>query len=100
MSKPFSRAFYNSPQWKAARREALRRDRYTCQECDARAVEVHHVIDLTPENINDPMIALNLDNLKSLCHNCHTKITKGDTGDLPEGYIFDDEGHVIRNEQR
>lgn len=97
MAKQWAKAFYNSQQWKAARREALRRDHYTCREClSARAEEVHHVIELTPENINDPMIALYLDNLKSLCHNCHTKITKGNTGDLPEGYIFDEMGQVVR----
>jgi hypothetical protein len=54
------------------------------------------VIELTPENINDPMITLSLDNLESLCHNCHTKETKGCDGDIRQGYIFDDAGQVIR----
>ena len=94
MAKQWAKAFYNSQQWKAARREALRRDHYTCREClSARAEEVHHVIELTPENINDPMIALYLDNLFATTI---TKITKGNTGDLPEGYIFDEMGQVVR----
>lgn len=74
----------------------LRRDLYTCVYCYARAEEVHHVIELTPDNINDISIALNPDNLISLCHDCHTKITQGFTGDIQEGYYFDDEGQVIR----
>lgn len=74
----------------------MRRDRYTCRYCDKRAEEVHHVIELTPENINDQSIALNPDNLLSMCHNCHTKTTKGDTGDVDEGFYFDDDGQVVR----
>ena len=56
---------------------------------------MHHVIELTPENINDISIALNPDNLISLCHDCHTKITQGSTGDIQDVYIFDDEGNVV-----
>jgi 5-methylcytosine-specific restriction endonuclease McrA len=60
-----------------------------------RAEEVHHIIELTPENINDPSIALNLDNLMCLCHNCHTRETKGSTGDAGEGYVFDENGQLV-----
>jgi len=35
---------------------------------------VHHKIHLTPENIHDPKIALNFDNLQLLCRDCHGKI--------------------------
>ena len=97
MAKSFSKRFYSSKQWKDVRRFTLRRDLYTCQQCFTnRASEVHHVIELTPENINDPMITLSLDNLESLCHNCHTKETKGCDGDIRQGYIFDDDGQVAK----
>ena len=48
-----------------------------CQDCLAKGIytpaqEVHHIIELTPENINDPSIALNPDNLISLCKSCHS----------------------------
>lgn len=55
------------------------------------------MVELSPENINDISITLNPDNLVSLCHSCHDKITKGFTGDLQEGYVFDDEGNVIKS---
>jgi 5-methylcytosine-specific restriction endonuclease McrA len=47
-----------------------------CERCYAKGLivpgeEVHHKIRLTPENINDPAIALNWDNLELLCKNCH-----------------------------
>jgi len=74
----------------------LRRDLYTCAYCSSRAEEVHHIIELTPENISDPTITLNPDNLISLCHNCHTKETKGYDGDIIKGYCFDENGQVIR----
>ena len=95
MAKDYARSFYNGRAWRDCRKEVLRRDMYTCAYCYARASEVHHIKELTPENINDMSIALNPDNLISLCHDCHTKITQGSTGDIQEGYIFDDEGNVI-----
>ncbi len=96
MAKEWARRFYNSKAWKECRRFILRRDMYTCAHCHARAEEVHHIIGLTPDNIRDASIALNPNNLISLCHDCHTKITHGDTGDLPEGFVFDDSGQVVR----
>lgn len=95
MAKRWARAFYKSRAWRDCRRFVLKRDHYTCAHCSGRAEEVHHVIELTPENINNPSIALNPDNLISLCHNCHTKETSGFGGDLPGGYVFDESGQVI-----
>jgi 5-methylcytosine-specific restriction endonuclease McrA len=74
----------------------LRRDMYTCAHCYGRATEVHHIVELTPTNIHDANIALNPDNLISLCHDCHAKITNGADGDLPVGYVFDENGQVVR----
>jgi 5-methylcytosine-specific restriction endonuclease McrA len=96
MAKDWAKQFYNSKAWKECRKIVLRRDLYTCAHCYGRAEEVHHVIELTVDNINDISIALNPDNLLSLCHNCHTKITKGFTGDLQEGYVFTDDGQVTK----
>ena len=52
-----------------------------CERCLARGLivvgtkqqplEVHHKIPLTPENINNPDITLNWDNLELLCKDCH-----------------------------
>ena len=96
MAQEFAKAFYHSRQWIMARKQALSRDHYTCQLCDGRAEEIHHIIPLTPANITDYNISLNINNLQSLCHNCHNKITKGYTGDIVEGYCFDDNGDVVK----
>ena len=91
MAKVWAKWFYNSRAWKILRAFVLRRDCYTCVDCEARAEEVHHIIELTPENIHDDSVALNPDNLVSLCHNCHTKRTAG-VGDIADGYVFDNNG--------
>ena len=98
VAKEWAKAFYNSMAWQQVRREVLRRDRYTCCRCASRAEEVHHIIELMPENINDPSIALNPKNLESLCHDCHTKETKGCDGDVVQGYYFDENGLVVRQQ--
>jgi 5-methylcytosine-specific restriction endonuclease McrA len=98
MSKPYAKAFYKSKQWQAVRREVLRRDLYMCQDCKVnRAEEVHHIQEITPENIGDPNITLNPNNLTSLCHTCHTKITQGANGDIVSGYCFDENGQVVQS---
>lgn len=96
MAQAWSKTFYDSAQWKATRRAALVRDRYTCQLCGARAEEVHHITELTPLNIKDVNITLNLDNLQSLCHECHTRITKGEVGDCADGFVFNSDGLLVR----
>lgn len=95
MAKEWARQFYNSKAWKDMRRYILKRDHYTCAHCQCRAAEIHHIKELTPDNIDDINISLNPDNLISLCRDCHAKITKGYTGDVRDGFIFDERGNVI-----
>lgn len=96
MAKSFSKRFYSSKLWLDCRAMVLRRDLFTCAYCYSRASEVHHIKELTPENINNINIALNPDNLVSLCHDCHDKMTKGFTGDTRDGFVFSDDGQVIQ----
>ena len=95
MAKVWAKRFYASGEWKTARRMALRRDHYTCTRCWLRADEVHHIIELTPDNIMDINITLNINNLESLCHVCHTKETSGSKGDVNDGMVFDSDGYVV-----
>lgn len=100
MAKESRKWFYNSVIWKNARQTALRRDGFTCLFCGSRATEVHHVIELTDENITDRNISLNPNNLQSLCHDCHRVITMKEHGrkqdDCNEEYYFDSNGHIQR----
>ena len=94
MARAFSDAFYHSKLWKQQRLYALHRDSYSCVDCGGRAEEVHHITELTSQNISDYNIALSLDNLVSLCHKCH-KARHGDSAELPEGYRFDADGQAV-----
>lgn len=96
MAQSWAKTFYNSKAWIRVRHEVLRRDHYTCCNCYARASEVHHIIPLTVSNIDNANISLNPSNLISYCHDCHTKITMGNDGDIAAGYVFNDEGQAIR----
>jgi 5-methylcytosine-specific restriction endonuclease McrA len=74
----FAKKFYKSKQWQKTRAMIWSRDRGLCQDCLKRglvtpAAEVHHIIELTPANIDRPEITLNPDNLISLCKDCHAK---------------------------
>lgn len=68
--------FYNTKAWKQIRLERLARDNYLCRRCKKRnllipATMVHHIKPLE----DYPELALELDNLISLCNDCHEQIT-------------------------
>lgn len=96
MAKEWAKSFYNSVLWKQKRKEILKRDLFTCEMCGARATEVHHEIELTPENIGRPEIALNDKLLHSLCSDCHKQITKRDHSGAAcdEDFCFDADGQL------
>lgn len=92
----WAREFYSSGAWKKVREIAKQRDHYLCVDCLragrlTAAEEVHHIIPLTPENVTDPLIALRLENLKSLCRECHKKY---DPKRIPKRYSVDEYGRV------
>ena len=99
MAQPWAKPLYNSTAWKKLRETALRRDRFTCQICGTRAEEVHHKIELTKENIADANVALNLNNLQSLCHDCHAALTAEEHGksggDCDLYYYFNENSEVV-----
>ena len=65
--------FYRSAEWQIARAEKIASVNGRCEKCGAIGEEVHHIIPLTPENINNPEITLGKENLILLCKNCHNK---------------------------
>ena len=87
--------FYKSPAWKNIRDVAMKRDAWLCVDCAKSgritpAEEVHHIIPLTPDNIDDTDITLNLDNLVSVCRECHKARHKTHQ----RRYSVDELGHV------
>lgn len=92
MAKEWTNGFYTSKEWRKTRDAYYRIQCGRCERCmtevlaGVRRVEdinpgiiVHHKKELTPENINDPAVALSFDNLELLCdehHNRQQRITE------------------------
>lgn len=60
------------------RQYVLVRDMGLCQFCKAKGIwmpgnEVDHIIELTRKNKDDPSVAYNPDNCRTLCHTCHNR---------------------------
>lgn len=72
--------FYRKPAWRKCRMIALERDNHLCQHCLEKhdiftpADVVHHIVYVE----TDFTLALQLDNLISLCHACHNKVHEED----------------------
>lgn len=65
-----------------------------CEIChDSSGEIVHHVIWLTPSNIDDPDIALSYSNLKYVCHHCHDLIHVYVSDDARPRVVFDSNGN-------
>ena len=96
MAKDFSRKFYNSRAWEKCR-EGYKQSKFgICERCEDPGVEVHHKIYITPENINNPNITLNWDNLELLCMSCHNKEHKSSgEGVTREGMYFNEYGELV-----
>lgn len=74
--KDFASRFYSSVAW-AQCREAYRKSvGGLCERCLRNGLYtpgeiVHHKIHITPDNIDNPLVVLNWDNLELLCRPCH-----------------------------
>ena len=69
--------FYNSKRWRAER-DIYRKDHPFCERCLAKGIYrptdiVHHKEYLDDIKSKDSKIALNSENLESLCQDCHNK---------------------------
>ena len=97
MAQDWAASFYHSPEWLRVREYVRMRDGYKCQKCGLPVQEVHHKIHLTKSNIWDPKIALNPDNLISLCRECHFRQHEIDDGRYAAGagYMFDANGQLV-----
>lgn len=71
--------FYDSRAWKDTRRNYRQSVGGLCERCLARGIVtpadiVHHIVPLTPENIQDLNVSLSWRNLQALCRQCHADV--------------------------
>ena len=80
MAKDYATVFYSSKKWKDIRKQVAEESFYICSICGKPTYSnqgiVHHKIPVTEENINDPSITLNKNNLMYVCRNCHEALHK------------------------
>lgn len=72
-------SFYTSKRWRDFRQVIISERKPICETCgqviiDPKEIEVDHdPIELTVNNVNDANVALNPENVKIRCHDCHNK---------------------------
>lgn len=77
--KPYAEKFYSSKAWKNTRAAYAKSKRNLCELCLDKGLYkpceiVHHKVELTPDNIDNPDITLNWQNLQCVCRDCHAMI--------------------------
>lgn len=92
MAKDFAKAFYHSRAWQQCRDAYIASVYGLCEACSKPGYIVHHKVKLTPDNIHDPAITLNWDNLQYLCLECHNQIHGGSS--TVQGLEFDENGDL------
>lgn len=70
--------FYKTEAWKSCRDSYAKSVGGLCEHCYAKGrivpgEIVHHKTHLNPQNVHDPNVALNWENLILLCRDCHGK---------------------------
>ena len=76
--KQYAEGFYKSTAWQQCRASYVKKVNGLCENCLSKGlfvpgIIVHHIRHITPENVNDPGITLNHDNLELLCRDCHAE---------------------------
>lgn len=94
----YAKKFYNSKAWELCRSSYIATvPGGICEHCDDKpGYIVDHIIEINIDNINDPNITLNHDNLQYLCIECHNKKTFKKHSALREGFMFDKDGNLVK----
>ena len=93
--RDFAKPFYSSTAWENTRRSYIKSVGGLCERCLAKGIYragviVHHKVHLSPENINDPDVTLNWNNLELLCRDCHG----AEHEKIRRRYTVDEQGRI------
>ena len=92
--------FYSSIRWKECRKAYIKSVGGLCEECLSQgiiepATRVHHIVHLTPANVDDDSIALSFDNLQALCQKHHAAMHKEIYKGRAKRWIVREDGKVL-----
>lgn len=93
---PQIKARYKSKKWQKVRKLKLSMQPF-CERCLCKGIYtpayiVHHKEYVTDQNYFDDNVFFNLDNLESICLDCHNNEHFADKKD----YMFDSDGNLIK----
>lgn len=96
----FKKKLYNSARWKKVRKQVLQRDFYICQICRKENSKVcHHIVELNEQNISDASIATNINNIITVCNQCHDEIHSRNNRHEKRDYYFDADGNFVNEKE-
>lgn len=96
MAKEYAKKFYRSKQWLKCRESYISTVFGMCEHCGEAGYICDHIEEITPDNINDPSITLNHENLQYLCLSCHNRKTFGKYEPTREDVMFDENGDLVQ----
>lgn len=78
MAEAYARKFYASSEWIALRAALIQERGLVCERCKKIIIDTskligHHIIPITPDNIDKPDIVLNKKNIILICFDCHNE---------------------------
>lgn len=93
--RDFAKGFYKSQSWRRCRDAYARSVGGLCEQCRDRGLIrageiVHHKEHISPDNISDPRVLLDWENLRLVCRDCHAELHRGE-----KRYRLDELGRVI-----
>ena len=96
MAREYAKKFYRSKAWQQCRASYITKVYGLCERCKEPGKILHHKKYITPDNINDPDITLNHDNLEFVCATCHQWEHFEKYSSVRYGLEFDAEGNLIQ----
>lgn len=87
---------YHSTAWRKLRKYYFEKQHGICERCQEPGEIVDHIEEITEDNVNDPNITLNEENLQLLCLACHNRKTFTKHLPIREGLGFDEFGNLIQ----
>jgi 5-methylcytosine-specific restriction endonuclease McrA len=89
--------FYNSSKWRRFQKY-IRTKRYgICETCGNAGWEVHHIVPLTLNNVDDDEIAIGEDNVQLLCTSCHNA-KREEESHVRQDVTFDANGNLVKKD--
>ena len=97
--RSINRKFYDDKEWEKCRAAYFIHVGGLCERCKAKGIItpgdiVHHKIHLNEDNVHDPAVAYNFDNLELLCQRCHNEEHFG-KAKAKKRYQIDAEGNLV-----